>query len=268
MSLTADDFWAAYHHASNCAGKAVQLRRVLETKGDLLRLLDELAIDELAQVGEAVDAVKSYLVPSIPSVATFGPVMAASWHHAVFNCLGDMLRDIMNIAGSPPEVGWFDGSIDEEQRNRELLKVGDHLVTIRDYLLKRYRGLEEELKLARCMLYKEMAIAWQAYCWESAMGINPEPPPAAPGTAVMTSHGPDFRSVIWSSKPYSFTKKQAAAVEILWTAWEQNTPEVGEEHILKSIGADEPELRDVFRNHKAWGVMVVAGTGGAFRLDD
>jgi hypothetical protein len=269
MSLNVDDFWTAYHKASACAGRSVQIRRALDSGGNLLRLLDEIAIDELKQVTSAIDTVKSYLVPAVPDVARYGPALAASWHHAVFNCLSDMLRDIMNIVGTPPEVNWFNGGISEEQRDQELIKVGDHLLPIRDFLVKRYSSVDTELKHARCMLYKEMSIAWQAYCWECAMGINLEPPPAGGGTAVMTSHGPDFRSVIWNSKPYSFTRQQSRAVGILWELWENGTPEVGEDHLLKTIQSTEPTLRDVFRDHKAWGTMIVVGkTDGAYQLED
>ena len=35
----------------------------------MLRLLDDIAIDELKQVTSAIDAVKSYLVPAVPEVA-------------------------------------------------------------------------------------------------------------------------------------------------------------------------------------------------------
>ncbi|MBT4868412.1 MAG: hypothetical protein HON53_25160 [Planctomycetaceae bacterium] len=267
MSRTVDDFWAAYHRASACAGRSVQIFRTLETNGDLLRLLDEIAVDELQQASEAIDAIRSYLVPAIPDVATFGPAMAASWHHAVYNCLGDLLRDIMNIVGAPPEVNWYAGTMSEEQRDQELLKVGDRLVPIREFVTKQYSGVESELKRARCMLYKEMSIAWQAYNWECAMGINAEPPNVGGGTAVMTSHGPDFRSVIWNSKSFSFTRLQSRAVALLWEAWDNDTPEVGEDHIVGSLQIEDQALRDVFSNHKAWGTMIVAGeTEGSYRL--
>jgi hypothetical protein len=53
----------------------------------------------------------------------------------------------------------------------------------------------------------------------------------------------------------------------LWEAWDNDTPEVGEDHILNSLQIANQALRDVFSNHKAWGTMIVAGeTDGSYRL--
>ena len=80
-------------------------------------------------------------------------------------------------------------------------------------------------------------------------------------------HSPDFRSVRWFGKGYSFSAIQSDAVEVLWEAWENATPEVGQSYILQKIGSDCDHLKDVFKRHEAWGTMIQPGPKrGAFRL--
>jgi hypothetical protein len=87
-----------------------------------------------------------------------------------------------------------------------------------------------------------------------------------PSAAV---HSPDFRSVGWFGTVHSFTAGQARVVETLWNAWEQGTPDVGDETLLKAVDHEAPpaSLRNLFRNHPAWGTMIVSGgSKGAHRL--
>ncbi len=84
-----------------------------------------------------------------------------------------------------------------------------------------------------------------------------------------TLHSPDFRSVNWFGRKYTFTGTQAACVKLLWENWEQGTPELAEPTILDSAGTSGDRLRDVFDKgkHDAWGTMIVPGTRkGTFRL--
>lgn len=102
--------------------------------------------------------------------------------------------------------------------------------------------------------------------------------------AVDAVHSPDFRSVRWFGELYSFTFNESVVVQVLWTAWEQGTPDVSHctlreaiEELEKSslpqsrerIG-DRAKLKNVFRSKggkKAWGTLVVAGeTRGTYRL--
>ena len=99
---------------------------------------------------------------------------------------------------------------------------------------------------------------------------------AESGDAV---HGVDFRSVYWFGTEYSFTPKQAACVKILWQAWENKTPEMDFKTVLacaedalsgEGLGKQITEgarLVDTFKNHPAWGTMIVPGeTKGSVRL--
>ncbi len=73
-------------------------------------------------------------------------------------------------------------------------------------------------------------------------------------------HGPDFRSVHWYGKDHSFTRNQAACVRVLWQAWEQDTPDVGDQKLIQVTDAgDKQRLRDVFKNNAAWGTMIIPG---------
>jgi len=82
-----------------------------------------------------------------------------------------------------------------------------------------------------------------------------------------TTHSIDFRSVRWFGTDYSFTPNQAAAVKILWQAWENRTPEVGGDTIATEIESDSRRARDIFKGHPAFGNMICQGkTKGTFRL--
>ena len=87
--------------------------------------------------------------------------------------------------------------------------------------------------------------------------------------------------MIWFGESHTFTATQAAAVKLLWEAWEASTPELGQRHILDSIGSESHRLSDIFRNpaqrrgkrekgkpyHPAWGTMIDKGTTeGSYRL--
>ncbi|MCK6484913.1 MAG: hypothetical protein L6R00_12360 [Phycisphaerae bacterium] len=91
----------------------------------------------------------------------------------------------------------------------------------------------------------------------------------ASAMAAMPSarHSPDFRSVHWYGTAYSFTALQAPCVKVLWEAWENGTPDVGNGTILAEAGTDESRLPDIFRGCAAWGTMIVPGDSkGTTRL--
>lgn len=89
-------------------------------------------------------------------------------------------------------------------------------------------------------------------------------------------HGPGFASVNWHGREFSFSGAKARAVEILWEAWENGTPEVRQDHILDQVGsvmAEEDDgrgrLADLFKGHDAWMALIVPGKSrGSFRLRD
>lgn len=82
-------------------------------------------------------------------------------------------------------------------------------------------------------------------------------------------HSEDYRSVRWDGTIYSFTPQQAAIVAILWAAWENGTPDVGQETLLQAIDSDSNRVQHLFRHHPAWEVVITrGGTRGSFRLAD
>jgi hypothetical protein len=88
-----------------------------------------------------------------------------------------------------------------------------------------------------------------------------------PTTQLSCRHGPDFRSVRWFGTNFTFTAMQAACVGILWTAWENGTPEVGNHTLLVEAGAETKRIDHHFRDHPAWGTMIRPGkTKGTTRL--
>jgi hypothetical protein len=100
-------------------------------------------------------------------------------------------------------------------------------------------------------------------------GKDAEPQLAAPEAPQRPTHSPDFRCVDWFGTEYTFTPTQAACVRVLWEAWEQRAPELGQDRIAADAESDAQRLRDVFTKgkHPAWGTMIVPGTTrSAFKL--
>lgn len=80
-------------------------------------------------------------------------------------------------------------------------------------------------------------------------------------------HSIDFCSVRWDTHQFTFTPAQAKVVSILWEAMENDTPEVRQETLLEHASSQGSRLRDVFRDHPAFGAMIVPGElKGTFRL--
>jgi hypothetical protein len=79
-------------------------------------------------------------------------------------------------------------------------------------------------------------------------------------------HSPDFASVFWFGAEFEFTKSQAACVKVLWESLQNRTPSVGQETILELAESNQSELRMVFRDHSAWGTMIVTSSKGRYKL--
>lgn len=78
-----------------------------------------------------------------------------------------------------------------------------------------------------------------------------------PGTGLRWGIG--FLSVAWRSEQFDFTPPQGAVVELLFDAWKNRTPFLHQSAVLERIGSGASELRDLFRNHRAWGRFIVSG---------
>lgn len=88
-------------------------------------------------------------------------------------------------------------------------------------------------------------------------------------SSTTVTHSPDFRSVNWYGTLHEFTPQQAACVKVLWEAWENGTPAVGDATTLEAADSKAERLGLVFRDHPAWGTMIVDGaTKGTHRLAD
>lgn len=80
-------------------------------------------------------------------------------------------------------------------------------------------------------------------------------------------HSFDFRSVHWFGIDYNFTPNQAAAVKMLWEAWENGTPDIGGDTLATKVDSDSRRARDIFKGHPAFGKMICPGTTkGTYRL--
>lgn len=91
--------------------------------------------------------------------------------------------------------------------------------------------------------------------------------------------------MVWFGDKYRFAKgQQAQTVRVLWEAWEEGTPTLGQETIGERVGSDALffSLSHVFRirrtkevkgkkkkvhiRHPAWGTMIVSAGKGIYRL--
>ncbi|MEQ8788868.1 MAG: hypothetical protein RIC55_21330 [Pirellulaceae bacterium] len=82
-------------------------------------------------------------------------------------------------------------------------------------------------------------------------------------------HSIDFHSMVWRGRVYEFTAAQAACVAVLFHAWKSGAPIVGGQTILVEAGLESKRLDQVFRNHPAWGEMIVHATRrGNYRLSE
>ncbi|HWE95463.1 MAG TPA: hypothetical protein VG269_15955 [Tepidisphaeraceae bacterium] len=81
-------------------------------------------------------------------------------------------------------------------------------------------------------------------------------------------HADDFTSVIWYDIPYQFTKTQGIAVRLLWNEWKKGGLSASELRIAKEIGSAAASFRlaHLFRDHPAFGTMIVSAEKGIFRL--
>lgn len=84
--------------------------------------------------------------------------------------------------------------------------------------------------------------------------------------AAEARHSQDFRSVHWFGADYVFSALQAAVVRQLWEAREAGTPDVSGETLMLTAGSETREIRNAFREHPAWGTMIVSLRRGVYRL--
>ena len=85
------------------------------------------------------------------------------------------------------------------------------------------------------------------------------------------SHSPDFSSVRWGGMVYDFPSgMQRVSVRMLWESWEAGGLAVAQATIGEAAGSasDRFRLSDAFRNHPAWGRLIVPAGRGLFRLAD
>ncbi len=81
--------------------------------------------------------------------------------------------------------------------------------------------------------------------------------------------GPGFACLLWHGTLYHFTATQSKVIKVLYRAWKQGTPDVRWELLSEASGSDCGRLQDLFKEHPAWGNLVVSGLiKGTFRLKD
>jgi hypothetical protein len=156
----------------------------------------------------------------------------------------------------------------------EKARLDDHLLdTLYDTDVVHSVDAAEDLAAGVRMIWA----ASEVPVFEEGAGVAGETPDT--GRRPYT-FGPGYRSVDWYGVPYSFTDTQAAMVEILAEAYKAGTPDVDAELLVgqdaftqerikakKGKPSAAKRVRDVFRNHPAWGTMITpGGTRGTYQL--
>jgi hypothetical protein len=75
------------------------------------------------------------------------------------------------------------------------------------------------------------------------------------------SHSPDYSAVVWYGTRYSFSLRQRLVIAALFEAEASGYRWVMQEALLEIAESDGTRLRDLFRGHPAWSVMIVSGVG-------
>ncbi len=89
---------------------------------------------------------------------------------------------------------------------------------------------------------------------------------AGPSAPDECAHSDDFASVRWFGAVYDFTPNQAKCVAVLWDHWKRGGLAVSSQMIRDTAEVEAERLDVVFRNHPAWGTMIVAAVKGSYRL--
>jgi hypothetical protein len=78
----------------------------------------------------------------------------------------------------------------------------------------------------------------------------------------------DFSSVNWKGIHFSFSGFQNEIMVLLYDAYKQKTPNLHQNYILSEVGSKSKRLVYIFKNHPAWGKLIIKGDKkGTFRLN-
>jgi hypothetical protein len=72
-------------------------------------------------------------------------------------------------------------------------------------------------------------------------------------------HGIDFVWVRCELGEFNFSKNQRDVVKALWLDWERGGSGISAAHLLEHAEAVSAKLSDVFKNHPAFGVLIIRG---------
>jgi hypothetical protein len=76
----------------------------------------------------------------------------------------------------------------------------------------------------------------------------------------------DYSTVRWGEESFSFSPKQRRVVQALFAARREGH-DIHQQGLLDAADSDASRLRDLFRDHPAWGTMIIGGeTLGTYRL--
>jgi hypothetical protein len=142
------------------------------------------------------------------------------------------------------------------------------IILIRRYALRKYgdwaAGITIHLPFSRQNHYEP---------FPSREPVDNRSPPrsAVPGwgSGSEPKHTDNFSAVYWPGRGtfHFYGEKQQAVVAALWAARAEGSLEVSQNVLLRAADSDGTRLHDLFRNHPAWGKLIVHGcTPGNYTL--
>lgn len=220
--------------------------------------LERQPVDFFTADQRMAEAVVDWFYPALRGVASLADTEPELFGKVVELCTTFDGSDLVAFAAAYTRTD-FVGLLLRPSTNGRPLVVGLHLNAHGIDWLKRNRALVEEIRAT-------LATPTPGRL-ERSSDPGGESPQIKDGERA--AHSPDFRSVNWFGTLYTFSATQAACVRVLWEAWEQKTPELGQEYILEQAESASPRLSALFGDNKAWGTMIISGTSkGSFRLQE
>lgn len=186
---------------------------------------------------------------------------APEWALEIERVLRGIREKIMGVL--PPALQQAGGDPNDAERIRQIRAAQEQLDTTE----KLHAMLDGVLQTQ----WGRLARRWSA--------ATPPPATVAPAEHLPSGfrHSVDFKSAYWAGERFTFTPRQAQAVQMLYDAWHNGTPELGQDAILEKLGSMgrnkigggtlPRQLRDHFRRSPAWKKLIIQGERrGTYRL--
>lgn len=203
----------------------------------------------------ALEPVRTSLIGALPGKKQLGAIRAYTIHDAILVFSERLLNGLL----------WYIGSVSNRQRPI-LTAVDVEKIEQRWALIAQQMGGKDIVTTANEAVNEVLKLLMDESLGAQRLRHTRSTEVSATGEAEC-SHSPDFRSIIWFGKSFTFTSNQAACVKILWENYERGTPDVSGATLLEAADIQQDRFDKVFRDNNAWRTVIVSGKRkGTYRL--